>query len=75
MKKYKNTSCNSGILAYETGRDFILVQFTDGEKYRYSYKIPGKKHVDEMKKLAAAGKGLATYINKYVRERFEGKQG
>jgi hypothetical protein len=74
MKRYRNISSNSGILAYEIGGNFIKIKFTDGEVYIYDYKRPGKTHVEQMKKLALKGKGLATYVNRFVRENYSEKK-
>lgn len=73
MPRYKNLSGSSGVRSYETGDDYIVVQFTGGDTYFYSYRRPGKLFVERMKKLAAAGKGLSTYISRRVRERYEKK--
>ena len=67
MRKYKNLDGNSGIFAWEEGNDYIIVQFSDFEKYLYNYIKPGKTLVEKMKQFAVKGKGLATFINKYVR--------
>lgn len=74
MKRYKNLSGNSGILAYDTGKDLIRVKFSDNEIYVYTWKNPGKALVEKMKTLAEKGKGLATFINKYVRENYDHKE-
>lgn len=73
MPRYKNLSGSSGVGSYETGDDHIIVRFVNGDAYYYSYKRPGKLLVERMKKLAAAGKGLSTYISQRVRERYEKK--
>lgn len=73
MARYKNLSGTSGVRAYEAEGDYIIVQFIDGEKYLYSYACPGKLFVERMKKLAAAGKGLSTYISQNVKDRYEKK--
>ncbi|MBA3680902.1 MAG: hypothetical protein H0W73_07010 [Bacteroidetes bacterium] len=73
MPLYKNISKNSGIISYSSGKDFIKIVFRDGESYVYSYVSAGKQHIDKMKKLAARGKGLTTYINKYVKEKYAAK--
>lgn len=73
MKPYRNKSKNSGIVAFEAGRDFLLLKFKDGEVYRYDWKKPGKAMVEKMKRLAESGAGLATYINKYIRKNFAKK--
>jgi hypothetical protein len=61
---YKNFAGNSGVVANELAADSITVQFVDGEKYRYSYASDGPHNVEQMKVLAKAGRGLATFINK-----------
>jgi hypothetical protein len=73
MKPYKSKNRNAGVVAYEAGKDLIIIQFQDGSVYLYTYRKPGKNEVSEMKKLAALGIGLTTFINKYVRERYEAK--
>lgn len=72
MKKYGNTSGNSGVVAYDIGPDWIKIKFRSHDlPYRYSYNKAGIKHVEKMKSLALKGKDLATYINKYVRELYD----
>jgi len=73
MKRYKNLNADSGVVAYEIADHSITIEFRDRGKYRYDYKKPGKSDVEEMKRLATAGHGLATYINQHVRERFAEK--
>ena len=73
MTPYKNLSGTSGVRAYAIGKDHIDVEFTDGGTYRYSYRAPGRSQVEKMKILAEEGRGLATYVNKYVRDNFERK--
>ena len=72
MKRYKNISGNSGVTAYEVNEDNISIQFNDAV-YLYTYASAGKKTIEKMKKLAAAGKGLSTYISQTVKEKFETK--
>lgn len=72
MKPYKNISGKSGVWAYLIGPDWIKVKFgRNGETYTYSYRSAGIEHVERMKVLAEAGKGLATYINRHVRDLYE----
>lgn len=73
MVPYKNRKGNSGIVAYEPGSNFIIIRFKDGGTYLYNDTKPGVKHVTKMLRLAATGEGLATYINKYVRENYDRK--
>ena len=70
MQPYKDPRGNSGVTAYESGLDYIDVQFRDGARYRYTYQVPGAEHVKAMKQLASEGQKLATYINQHVREHF-----
>ena len=72
MEVYKNKSGDAGVKAFEPGPDFIKIQFKDSSKiYTYSYKNPGKEHIEHMKILAREGAGLTTYINRNVKSRFE----
>ncbi len=73
MKLYGNTNGQSGVRAYEIRERSIVIEFVDSEKYLYDYSIPGKAEVEEMKRNAESGRGLATYINKNVRRRFARK--
>jgi len=73
MERYKNRSSDSGVVAYDVGPDFIVVEFRDGGTYRYDYASTGKTEVEQMKWLAVLGRGLATYINTNVRESFAEK--
>ena len=69
MELYRNRA-NSGVRAYESGTDFIRVQFQTGKPYHYTYETAGPRRVEKMKTLAAAGKGLSTYISQYVKDRY-----
>jgi hypothetical protein len=73
MTPYGNSNANSGVAAYESQLDAIVVEFRHGGKYLYDYETTGSEHVEEMKVLALEGRGLATYINKHVRSRFAAK--
>jgi hypothetical protein len=76
MQKYSSDDHESGVVAYSIGDRDIKILFPsdkDGQPfvYTYSYFKPGKKHVEEMKKLAVKGSGLTTYINKNIRGKYE----
>lgn len=73
MVKYSDLSGNSGVEAYDIGNNYIKIRFKAGDVYLYSYAKPGKRHVEEMKHLATIGKGLATYISRNIKNRFEAK--
>lgn len=70
MERYKNVQGNSGITSYSIGRDAIVVAFRGGHTYRYNHAVTGKEHIQNMKKLARDGKGLSTYISRYVKDRY-----
>jgi hypothetical protein len=70
MVRYKNLDGNSGVVAYEAGVDFIKVQFAGGVVYLYNNTTSGKNHVEQMKALAARGRGLSTYISTVVKDRY-----
>jgi hypothetical protein len=64
MISYLNLSGDSGVVGYEFGYDFIKVRFgSSATIYVYDHSRPGAVPVDAMKRLVAAGAGLATYIS------------
>ena len=71
MKKYGRLSGDSGVVAYQVADEAIEVRFVDGKIYRYSHASTGVAHIERMKLLASQGRGLSTYISKYVRNRYE----
>ena len=73
MQRYLNRSGESGVVAYELGPDSIAVRFVDGSVYVYDASQPGVAEVDEMKRLAQAGRGLSAYISRVVRENYARK--
>lgn len=73
MQPYRNLSGTSGVVAFSLGDQHIDIEFQDGHRYRYTYAIPGRQEVEAMKVLAQTGRGLATFINRHVRERFAAK--
>ncbi|MCD6062124.1 MAG: hypothetical protein K0R82_35 [Flavipsychrobacter sp.] len=71
-ERYEDKTGNGGVAAFELLLQGIILEFKDdGRQYLYSYKKPGKTHVDQMKLLAQAGAGLTTYVNQHVRENYE----
>jgi hypothetical protein len=73
MERYRNSSGNSGVSAYEIGSDYIVVLFRGNSKtYRYSYVGgAGSYHVENMKRLAINGNGLNAYINTHVKNLYD----
>ena len=58
---------------YVLGPTFIRVWFEKDGSYEYNDSRPGRDHVEAMKRLAEEGRGLATYINRHVRENYSRK--
>jgi len=66
MRPYLNLSGESGVRAYDLGPDFIVIEFHGRDKlYRYTSRRVGREKVEEMKRLAVAGRGLSTFINQH----------
>jgi hypothetical protein len=74
MQRYANLSGDSGVVAFELGRHSIDVKFQDGWIYLYTYGSAGAVHVEAMKELATAGRGLSKYIVRNVRKSYESKR-
>ena len=70
MRRYGNLSGNSGVTAYEIGSDFITVEFRDGSTYSYTNSITGLSNIEIMKRLAAKGSGLSTFISRHVKDKY-----
>lgn len=73
METYKNLNGDSGITGYEIGYDQITVEFKDGSAYLYTNSSAGSNNIEQMKTLARNGKGLNSFINKYVRKLYAKK--
>jgi hypothetical protein len=71
MRQYGGHIRKHGVFAFEIQPDAIEVEFTSGWVYRFSYEKTGAPRVERMKKLAEAGTGLSTFINRHVRNRYE----
>ena len=72
IRKYLNKSGKSGVKAYEILPTAIRVQFIKSSKwYSYSYTSAGMVHIEQMKNLALSGVGLNSYIQRYVRTKYD----
>jgi|tagenome__1003787_1003787.scaffolds.fasta_scaffold20344129_1 hypothetical protein len=56
MTRYKNFSGSSGVLSYQLSIDSITIKFADRTNYLHSFELAGRADVEEMKRLAIAGK-------------------
>ncbi|MBB3219318.1 hypothetical protein [Pseudoduganella umbonata] len=73
MKRYRNLEGHSGVVAYDILPEAIAVKFAGGDVYDYTYRATGRARVETMKALAEAGRGLSTFIARYVRDEYERK--
>ncbi|HEY6986652.1 MAG TPA: hypothetical protein VH375_11260 [Rhodanobacteraceae bacterium] len=75
MERYghEDRTRKSGVVAYEIHDDAIDIEFASGDVYRYDETTPGPVDVELMKRFARAGRGLTSYISKYVRDRYAEK--
>lgn len=73
MQTYADRTGKFGVIEFEIRPDAIHVKFKQGDTYIYSYRVPGRAPVERMKQLATAGQGLATYIAKVIKKRFESR--
>ena len=71
MQKYKDINNDSGVEAYDIHEDSITVFFKGSPKpYKYSYASAGIQNVEHMKKLAASGDGLNSFIMRNVKDKY-----
>jgi len=69
MAPYRSLNGRSGVSCYQAGEDSITVGFRDGSFRLYTCQSTGREAVEHMKVLAAAGKGLNSYIERTVGNR------
>ena len=70
FKRYKNLSGDSKVAAYEIRKDAVTIRFADCSVYRYTNQTADPDNIRKMKSLALAGKGLGTFIDANVKDRF-----
>lgn len=68
--RYKNLGGASKVVRYQTTKDVVTVQFSNNSVYNYSNQSAGEDNIAKMKTLAAAGKGLGTFIETNLKDRF-----
>ena len=73
MARYKNLSGNSKVAQYEIAKDSMRVKFADSSVYIYTNQSADPRNISKMKTLAVAGKGLSTFIDANVKDRFSRK--
>jgi hypothetical protein len=70
MTPYRNRSGRSGVVAYASARDAILLEFAQGDVYEYTVRSAGRDAIARMRSLAERGSGLATYVSRHVHDRY-----
>jgi hypothetical protein len=75
MQRYAQLSGDTGVVAFEYGPDSITIRFADGSLYLYTHESTGPAKITRMKRLAADGVGLTTFINQHVRQAYARKLG
>ena len=73
MVRYKNLSGNSKVVQYEIAKDAMKIRFADCSVYIYSNQSADPCNISKMKTLAITGKGLSTFIDANVKDRFSRK--
>jgi hypothetical protein len=61
------------VVAYRVDTDSITVKFAEGWHYLYTYESAGADNVAHMKKLAARGQGLSSFISAVVKDKYAKK--
>jgi hypothetical protein len=73
MVRYKNLSGDSKVVKYEIVKDSMKIRFSDSSVYIYTNQSADPGNISKMKALAVAGKGLGTFIDANVKDRFARK--
>ena len=62
MNTYRNISGKSGIVGFNILQNGILVKFTSGTIYEYTFESAGKNTIDIIRNLAMTGIGLNGFL-------------
>jgi hypothetical protein len=74
LQAYGNRSGNSGVVAYALAADAVHVVFAnDDKRYVYGLDLADAARLDEMQRLALAGRGLSGFISRQFRQPFAGR--
>lgn len=68
--RYKNLGGASKVARYELKKDVVTIIFKNNSMYNYSNQSCGEENIAKMKTLATAGKGLSTFIEASLKDRF-----
>lgn len=70
MEKYANRNGDFGVSSYEIGSNFILVGFTSGSVYQYTYSSVVTSSIEMMKGPAMNVGGLNSFIKRNVDKKY-----
>ena len=73
MERYKNLGGKSKVVKYAIAKDSMRIRFADCSVYIYTNQSADPGNISKMKALAVAGKGLGTFIEANLKERFARK--
>lgn len=73
MLQYKNLSGDSKVVRYAAAKDAITIRFADCSVYLFTNQSVGPETIAKMKGLALAGRGLGTFVEANVKDRFARK--
>lgn len=71
MERYSNRRGNSSVTHFQIEDERIIVWFSGGKSYTYSYCKAGRIHVERMKLLAKSGSGLSAYVTQNVKYAYD----
>jgi hypothetical protein len=73
MERYANLSGDSSVIAFEIEPGEITVQFDSGMFYLYNTTSTSPANIQEMQRLARAGRGLGSFILRAVKKGYARK--
>ena len=68
--RYQNAGGKSKVVRYHIAKDAMTIEFADCSKYIYTNQSATPQNITKMKELAVAGKGLGTFIDKNLKDKF-----
>jgi hypothetical protein len=68
--RYKNAGGKSKVQRFHLAKDAVTVINNDGTSYIYTNQSAGPEKISKMKTLALAGKGLDSFIESDLKDKF-----
>ena len=73
LQAYGDPDRSSGVTHFVLLPAAMILLFANGAAYLYTEQYVGSIHLHTMQRFAAAGRGLSTYINRNIGERYTDK--